>query len=138
MTKTYSTDEVSIDHANLLVLREQGKLQLGMNNEMAMKLVAAGHGPKKGGVNAATNFFTWLALGVFVVSIYYSFTDRWWWFILGFFVMRLIWNAVKSSTPDNLLDAAMYDSEFYEKLRTAGIWLYQMDEEVAREYTVAS
>lgn len=128
MKQTYTTSDVDISHTDLIKLREQGKLNLGMDNQAAMQIHTTGHGSKKSTSDLATIVYTWIAIGVFIVSIYYSFTDRWWWFIVGFVVMRVIWRAVKSATPQNYLNDAMHDLEFYDKLKIANIWLYEMEE----------
>ncbi|GGE46777.1 hypothetical protein [Actibacterium pelagium] len=136
MQKTYTTDQLFIKHDDLIDLRGDGRLNLGINNDVAMKLHASGLGPKKGTSDIAAAFFGWVAVGAFLVSIYFSFTDKWWWFIPGFIGMRVVWSAVKSATPSNYLDAAMYDADFYERCRQAGLWFYQMDEDVAENYSV--
>ncbi|AXI54782.1 hypothetical protein C1J05_09980 [Sulfitobacter sp. JL08] len=134
MTSTYTNAELDIPHDDLKMLVSEGKAVLGIDNDVAMKLQAAGHGPKKGTADYATYLFTWLAFGVFAASIYYSFVDRWWWFIVGFFAMNIIWRSVKSSTPKNYLDAALWYEEFYERVRPANVWIYQMSENDAAPY----
>ncbi|WP_152912659.1 hypothetical protein [Candidatus Rhodobacter oscarellae] len=134
MKRIFTTGEVIISHPEYVVLRQAGKVNLGIDNEVATKAIAAGAGPAKGGSAAAFHFYSWLAIGVFIVSIYFSLTSAWWWFIPGLIGMSVIWSANKSGNAGNLLDAAMYDEEFYERFRSAGIWQYEMAEEDAQKY----
>lgn len=134
MKRVFTAGEVAISHSEYVTLRKGGKISLGIDNEIATKAVAAGTGPANGGSNAAFHFYSWLAIGVFIVSIYFSFTSAWWWFVPGLIGMSVIWSANKSGNADNLLDAAMYDKEFYERFRAAGVWQYEMSEEDAQKY----
>ena len=36
--------------------------------------------------------------------------------------------------PDNLLDAAMYEAEFYERVQAFGGWIYRIDESIVEQY----
>ena len=135
MKQVFRTDQVSISHPDYVALRQAGRVNLGIDNETAAKAIAGGAGPTKGGSSAAFHFYSWLAIGVFIVSIYFSFTNAWWWFIPGLIAMRMIWSANKSGSAENLLDAAMYDAEFYERFRSAGIWQYEMADEDAQKYS---
>lgn len=134
MKRVFTAAEVAIKHKDYVALRKSGRVNLGIDNETAAKAIAAGAGPSKGGSAAAFHFYSWLAVGVFAVSLYFSFTKAWWWFIAGLVAMSAIWSANKSGNAANLLDAAMYDEEFYERFRSAGIWRYEMDEEEAQKY----
>ena len=73
-------------------------------------------------------------MGAFGYSIYLSFTSNWWWFIAGFLVMQIIWSANKKGGSENVLDAALSDSEFYERVRQLGGWLYEIEQSEADKY----
>lgn len=134
MKKEYTPNQVSISHAEYIKLREENSVNLGIENNLAERAVAAGLGPKKGGTNAAYHFYSWISFGVFIFSIYFSFISNWWWFIVGFIAMMVIRSSNKEGNASNFLDAAMYDGEFYERFREANIWIYQMEEKVAERY----
>lgn len=134
MRRVYTTAEVAIKHEDYVALRKSGRVNLAIDNETATRVISAGAGPSKGGSSVAFHFYNWLAIGVFAISLYFSFAAAWWWFIPGFVAMRVIWSANKSGNATNLLDAAMYDEEFYERFRSAGIWRYEMDEQDAKKY----
>jgi len=134
MKYIFTAADVAIKHEDYVALRKSGRVNLGIDNDTAAKAISAGAGPSKGGSVAAFHFYSWLAIGAFAVSLYFSFTDAWWWFIPGLVAMSVIWSATKSGNAANLLDAAMYDEEFYERFRSAGIWRYEMDEEDAQKF----
>jgi hypothetical protein len=134
--EVYTVDDVSLSHDDFVKLRREGKVHLGMRKDDAWALLLQTNGPRKMPVNLATHLASWLAVGVFLASIYFSFTHSWWWFILGFLGMRVIWKAAKSALPDSYLDAAFVDKDFYESGRAFGVWLYQMMPEDARKYPV--
>jgi len=46
----------------------------------------------------------------------------------------MVWKANKKGNSENLLDAAFEDEEFYERVRSAGGWIYQMDESHVAEF----
>ena len=46
----------------------------------------------------------------------------------------MIWNANKKSNSHNVLDFALIDSGFYERVREFGGWIYQIDEDEAKNY----
>jgi hypothetical protein len=129
----YTVDDVAIPHGELAQLRRQGKVNLGIGDKDALSLLLQTNGPRKMPVNLATHLASWVAVGVFAASIYYSFTNHWW-FVPGFVAMRVIWNAAKSALPESYLDAAMVDKDFYENGRIMGVWLYQMKSEDAKKY----
>jgi len=119
----------------MLQLRNAGLLNLGINNDLAIQIASTrGVAPRKTTASAAFHFWSWVAIGVFVLSIYLSFTKAWWWFILGFIGMSLIWKANKKGNSENLLDAAMIEGEFYERVRTFGGWLYQIEDGEAEKF----
>lgn len=127
--------EVSIGHSQMLHLKNAGLLNLGINNSLAVEIAnARGAGPGKSTASAAFHFWNWIAVGIFVYSIYISFTQAWWWFIIGFIAMNVIYKANKKGTSENLLDAALIDGEFYERVRTINGWLYQLDDSEAGKY----
>lgn len=133
--RTFTCGEVSLTHSQMLELRSAGRLNLGINNDLATQISnARGAGSQKTTSSAAFHFWNWVAVGVFIYSIYLSFTSSWWWFIPGFIAMRVVWAANKKGNSENLLDSAMIDEGFYERVRSVGGWLYQMEEDEAMKY----
>lgn len=132
--RVFTCNEVEIEHAKMIELRKAGLLNLGIDNTLAARIAGAkGLGPKTTTASAAFHFWSWVAMGLFIYSIYLSFTDSWWWFIPGFVVMSVIWKANKKGNSENLLDAAMIDLEFYERVRSMSGWLYELEDSEAEK-----
>lgn len=128
-TKRLSNKQgLKIPHEKLVELRLKGVVQLGILNEVAA-VISSNRSlqPTKTTAAAAFKFWNLVALVVLVGSIYMSFTQRWWWFLIGFFVSGLIANSNKKGNAENLLDAAMVDKNFYDKVMALDGWLYEVD-----------
>ena len=133
--KRYKGNEISIQHKDMVALRNSGKLNLGMLDDIAIQVADdARYAPKSIKTNLAMHFWSWVAVGQFIYSIYESFTGIWWLFIPSFFLMIVIHRANKKGTSQNLLDEAMGDKNFYERVRKANGWLYEIDEKDANKY----
>lgn len=132
--RTYGCNDIALPYAAMKQLREAGQLNLGIDQAVAASVAQGDLMPKKQTVGAAFYFWSWIAVAVFLVSIYFSFTDSWWWFIPGIIAMRIIWGANKQGNAGNLMDLAMDDPDFYDKLRDKGLWLYQVEEDAAEPY----
>ena len=103
-----------------------------MDNEVALRLAAMGIKPR-GTASAAFSFYRLLALGALALGLYWAVTSAWWWGVVGLIAMTVIWNANRSGHAQNLLDAAMEDVQFYERVRELGGWRYQMEADVAAQ-----
>ena len=135
--KRYSNYEVSIPYEDMISLRKSGKLNLGMDDELATKLADdARFAPKSIKTTMAMYFWTWIAVGQFIYSIYESFTGLWWVFIPSFFLMFVIHRANKKGTSQNLLDEAHKDKDFYERVRKGKFWQYEISEDDAKKYKI--
>jgi len=89
---------------------------------------ARGIGPRTTTACAAFRFFKHVCLGILGYSTYLSFTRHWWWILPGLFVTSIIWLANKKGGSENILDAAMIDSEFYERVQKIDGWIYEIEE----------
>jgi len=120
---------VKIPHQDMVLLRKGGILKLGIDDSLATAVSSnRGIGPKKTTAVVAFHLWNWVGILVFAGSIYWSFSKDWWWFIVGFFIWRIIWSANKKGNSENLLDAAMIDKEFYDRVLEMNGWLYEIDE----------
>jgi hypothetical protein len=134
-TQNYSCGQVDIPHQQLKQLRENGHLQLGMDDRLAMEISNNPKlGPAKPTTSLAFHLWNWVAIGGFVYTVYLSFTDAWWWFIPGLILMSVVFKSNKKGNTQNLLEAAFDDGDFYERVREVGGWVYQMDEEQAAKF----
>jgi hypothetical protein len=137
MIKTFSSREIILPHQQMLEMRKAGILSLGINHELASQISESGlYSPKKTTAQAAYRFWTLVGVAGFLYTIYLSFTEHWWWFLIGFVAMGVLGKANMKGNSENLLDAATIDSDFYERVRTLGGWLYQLEEAEAEKYRV--
>jgi hypothetical protein len=135
--KNYKCEELSIDHDQLVKLRNAGALNLGIVDSVAMKISStSGFGPKTTS-SAAFHFWNWIGIGAFAYTVYLSFTDHWWWFIVGIVAVVVIGRANQKGNSENVLDGAYVDAEFYERVRAARGWIYQLEEAEAEAYRVS-
>jgi hypothetical protein len=132
--KMFSCRDVNLPYPDMVALRNAGELNLGLDNEVAFQISAHALGPTKTTASAAFKFWNFIAMVVLGVGIYWSFSSNWWWFILGFVATYAIWETNKKGNSTNLLDAAMIDPAFYERVRNIGGWLYQIEESRAAQY----
>ncbi|WP_349362457.1 MAG: hypothetical protein ABL307_08710 [Roseitalea porphyridii] len=126
--KIVPSSAVRISHEQMVSLRQQGKLNLGIEASTASSLINAGVKPS-GTALAAHRTYVLLGYAAFVVGLYLAFTSAWWWGIFGGIVMLLIWRANMAGTRENMLDAAMEDERFYERVLELNGWLYQIEED---------
>ena len=118
-----------IPHAEMVSLRNKGLLNLGIDNSTATTISGLTNlGPQKTAAAVAFKFWAWIGVGIFIWSVYWSFTKNWWWFIAGFVVTQIIWSANKKSNAENFLDAAMVDKEFYDRILAVDGWIYQFEQ----------
>jgi len=133
--KTYNCREINLSYSHMRHLRDSNDLHLGIDNTDATKYVIEGLVKNKG-VWAASTFYSWIAIGIFIYSIYLSYTIQWWIFIPGFFLMRIVWNATKQTNADYVIDDAMTNSRLYHRVKDDGNWLYYLHEEKAYAHLI--
>ena len=132
--KRYLGNEVSIPYEQMIELRKSGKLNLGIDNSIALKVADSAGFKKPKTIGMAMHFWSWVAVGCFGYSIYLSFTSFWWAFIPGMIIMSVIWSANKKGNSENLLDEGQRNKEFYEQLRSYDGWMYEIDEDTFSQF----
>jgi hypothetical protein len=131
----FMSGDVRLPHSDVVRLRKEGKLQLGISKSAAEQISSSPNlKPTKTTAAAAFKFWVVVALLGFAYSIYLSFTSNWWWFLVGLLALTAITRANSSANQSNLLDAAMVDPEFYEKIAERGGWIYRMSEADAEPF----
>lgn len=120
----------SLSHENLKELRARNLINLGIVNDIA-SLVSSNKSlsPKKTTASAAYKFWNFIAVAVLLLGIFKGITDSLWFLLLGVIASGVISKSNKKGNAENLLDAAMIDKEFYEKILALKGWMYQVDEE---------
>ena len=134
--KIYNCNEINISHKQLLKLRDNNQARLIIDNILAIDILTKNH-LRPGN----TYLYTFLILSIFAIgvlgfSIYLSFSNSWWWFIPGILISFIIWNANRKSVSDNLVDEALRDESFYDKIKHIKGWMYQIDPNDAKKFTI--
>ncbi|WP_162244589.1 hypothetical protein [Afipia sp. Root123D2] len=129
---------ISLSHDQMVNLRKSGHLNLGIDNSLAAQISAERLGSKTTTASEAHKFWRLAALGVAAYGIYLSFTSHWWWFIVGIIGALIISKANQKGNAGNVLDAAMIDPDFYERVRKINGWQYQIDEANAAQYRLST
>lgn len=112
-------------------LHEQNKIQLGILNGDALGVV---NNREVGNyVNAKFNFYTWIAFIVLILCVYYSFTEAWWFIIIGLVATFAIWSAVKKANAQNIVNYGIANEDFYNKILELKGWIYLIDEDYLEE-----
>ena len=107
--KKISGTKISIPHSAMLKLKQQGILNLGMVNDVAVRIANnSGLTPKDKGTYRAMHFWSWVSVGQFLYSI--------------------------SNPKINKTILMERDKEFYEKVRKLNGWDYEVNEETAKKY----
>lgn len=122
--------ECHLSHENMVKFSKLGILNLGINNANAVDISSNKNlKPTKTTASSAFLFWSWFGFAILGYSIYLSITSQWWYFIVGIFLWQLVWKANKKSNSQNLLDAAIVDQHFYEKILNLNGWIYECHEE---------
>lgn len=123
-------DGFRLAHEELVTLREKNLVNLAIANDIA-NLVSSNKSlsPTKTTASAAYKFWNFIALAVFLLGIYKGVTDSIWFIFLGLIASGVIGSSNKKGNSENLLDAAIIDKEFYEKVLLLKGWMYHFDEE---------
>jgi hypothetical protein len=131
----YSCEELQLPYEVVVKLRNEKALNLGIDQSIAVNLSTNNkHNIKNKSVSAALHFWSWVGFLVFAYTVYLSFTGDWWWFIVGGIILNIIWKANKQGNAENILDEALANKEFYNKVLEEGGWLYEVDADKVHEY----
>ncbi|MCV0387073.1 MAG: hypothetical protein K5821_11670 [Nitrobacter sp.] len=128
---------INLPYDQMIALRKSGHLNLGIDNTLAAQISAARAGSKMTTATTAHTFWRLAAHGVAIFGIYLSITSQWWWFIVGLVSAIVISKSNQQGNAENILDAAMIDRDFYERVRKFNGWQYQIDETNAAPYRLS-
>tara|TARA_Y100000389_G_scaffold7060_1_gene6789 strand:- start:98 stop:514 length:417 start_codon:yes stop_codon:yes gene_type:complete len=137
--REYIEGKLSIPYDDMIELKNEGRLELGLENHIATQLIldASKYGISlEKSVIGAGHFWSWVAVGLFIYSLYLSYASAWWWFILGFIMMSSIHKANRKSNSENILEQALRDKTMYEQIREADLWMYLTSEDIANKYQI--
>ena len=133
--RTYDCRQISIPHTVAVELWSSGLLKLGLSEEAAVR-ISMHRALRPPNVSVSLAFVFWLygSWAILIFSIYLSFARHWWWFILGFILFGLVFEANKRANAQNVTKAALYDAFYYDALRAQGLWRYRLDESYAAPF----
>ena len=127
--RIFGCREVRLSHVRLVELREAGKVQLGIVDDFAAQIAQEKSLGPQTTADSAFHFWNIVAFGGFLYTLYLSFTDAWWWGVVGLLGSIWVFRSNKKGNSENYLDAAMLDEEFYQRVQNSNGWLYQMTEQ---------
>ncbi|MDR1396206.1 MAG: hypothetical protein LBJ14_00500 [Desulfarculales bacterium] len=125
--KVFYNDKIKIPYYEMLGLVNNGILRLGILNHIATQIVIHGKIPMP--IKAASHLWSFIALAIFVISIFLSFLYSWWLFIIGLVLTPAILRSVKKSNAENLIDLGLKDQAWYTTLMDANVWMYNIEDE---------
>tara|TARA_B110000238_G_C15898084_1_gene340733 strand:+ start:252 stop:662 length:411 start_codon:yes stop_codon:yes gene_type:complete len=134
--KLYFSKDIEISFDQLLKLKEDNKISLTIDNVLAIDILTK-RALRPGNTYLYTFVvFSFCAIGALIYSIYLSFTNSWWWFIPGFFISFSIWEGNRKSVAKNLIEEALRDENFYDRIKKIQGWAYRMEENDAKKYLI--
>jgi len=134
--KLYFSKDIEISFDQLLKLKEDNKISLTIDNVLAIDILTK-RALRPGNTYLYTFVvFSFCAIGALIYSIYLSFTNSWWWFIPGFFISFSIWEGNRKSVAKNLIEEALRDESFYDRIKKIQGWAYRMEENDAKKYLI--
>lgn len=132
--RTFNCQQVSLNHSEMVKLRKARLLTLRIDAHLATQLLEHGIASNGKGGFARFSVWTWIGVAVAACSIYLGLTVAWWWSLGGCVALLVILVVTTKSNSAILLDVAMTDGEFYERVRRMNGWLYQMEAALADRF----
>jgi hypothetical protein len=121
-----NSSEYCIPYVDAISLRHSNTLRLGIENQLARKIILSMKLPKS--IFYADIFWTSVTLIFFIGGIVASFIWYWWAFIAGLFLSYIVSKANTKSNSENILDVITRDEGYYNRLMRNGFILYSFDD----------
>ena len=137
MKKSISSSDYNIPVETVKDLHQKGQLQLGinssfskqlLNNKSALQLAEDGKALQR--VSSAFNLWFYVSLAILLYSIYASFTQVWWAFILGIIAYSFISKINGKSMDENYLEVCLNDKKFYDNMNAAKKFDFLVEEDI--------
>jgi len=138
MKKIYNMldKEISVPYLSMVELQKQNKINLSINKDTARNITlnasqfnsSASLSP----IIKAQKLWTLIGSILLIYSIYASFAQNWWWFLVGLIVFGLIGNANTDANASNILDHVKLDPIFYDNI--SSFLVYEMDDSDAEQF----
>ena len=110
--KIVYTNDITLSHEDYRKLHLVGKCNLGVPNDLAEKIAV--DTDLMAGSNAGSKNWIgiFLSLGIFIYSIYLSFTWAWWSFMPGWLLAGIISIRNRKNTSKDVLKFALENEDF--------------------------
>ena len=132
----HSCDDVNLTHDQMIELHKDGFLKLSIlpSLETQIERLAKKYFKKITSGYELTSRHV-IAFGVLGVSVYFGINDSFGWLVLGL-VAAVIIVLGKSGNTEKLIDLAMRDAEFFNRVRDVKGWIFHIEEDKEKEYLV--
>ena len=132
----HSCDDVNLTHDQMIELHKDGFLKLSIlpSLETQIERLAKKYFKKITSGYELTSRHV-IAFGVLGVSVYFGINDSFGWLVLGL-VAAVIIVLGKSGNTEKLIDLAMRDAEFFNRVRDVKGWIFHIEEDKGKEYLV--
>ncbi|WP_462423742.1 hypothetical protein [Cloacibacillus porcorum] len=117
-----------IPHDAFRALNTQGVVYLGIDNNVAEILIDSKNPlfRPRDTTAAAFSFWNIIAWGFLLMCVYFSFTEAWYYFLIGLGVFSVFHKANKKGNASNYVDNGVYDRAFYDNVMAIDGWLYKV------------
>lgn len=134
-TEEFTSAELKISYDEFVRLIRNSQVLLGISDNDATHICENPHlAPKETSARAAMIFFKYLNICILIFSLYLSFKYHWWYILTGIVFIGVTSGGEKRGNSSNILQAAIIDEPFYERVADLGCWVYKMPIEVAESY----
>ena len=137
MTKwNFQSDEVNLTHDQMVELNKEGSLNLIIVDSLEKQIDSLAQNESK---NISSGYKLTkrkiIALGVLGVSFYFGINESWGWLGIGL-IAAVIIVLKKENNNTNIIDLAIKDAEFFERVKEMKGWTFQIEEGKEKEYLV--
>ena len=132
----YRSYEVYLTHDQMIELYKDGLLELRIDSSLINKVLELA----KNDLKKVTSWYELtprptVALVVLGISVYFGINDSLGWLGIGIMVAAMI-VVFKPIYTEKLIDLAMIDAEFFEKVNEIEGWIFQIEEGKEKEYLI--
>ncbi len=128
--------EVNINHDQMVELNKEGSLNLLIVDSLEKQIYSLAQNESK---NISSGYKLTkrkiIALGVLGVSFYFGINESWGWLGIGL-IAAVIIVLKKENNNTNIIDLAIKDAEFFERVKEMKGWTFQIEEGKEKEYLV--
>ena len=130
----YTSNEINLNYNDYMTLYREGKCNIGINRDVVEFL--NNNCKEFIPINSKTTIICLLLFGYTMlgITIYLSFTSKWWIFIIGVITMWFLGRQVIDIKAKNAMTLISNNIEIYDALKGNGLLSYEMDNNIAKNY----